>query len=428
MSLLDSLASTLGYVKKGTRRSGPPPQRRDFAAADTGRLFSDWSPSSASRNDKIQSALALVRRRSRDIAESNEYAIGFLGKCKTNIVGPDGIPLHNRAFDLGPKGAKIFDKGANSLIEEAWNDWCKSKNCTVTGDMSFTESLYLAVETEMTDGEFLTRIVRRFPGNEYGFALQHLETDCLDETYQAKLPNNATIRMGVERNEWKRPVRYHLRKENPNDMMGFLGAGLERIPVAATDIIHKFIRTAPNQVRGWPVFAGPMPSMHMLAAYDEASVVAARNGACKGGFWKPMPNAAGDYVADVDVNGNLTEEVSPGQIDIARPGYDFIPYDPTYPHEQYPQFVKAQLRRIASALRVSYNGLANDLEGVNYSSIRAGLLDERDIWKLLQRSLVENYCERVFFEWLEHMLMSSKLNLPLSKLDKFNKPKFIGRG
>ncbi|MBK8663245.1 MAG: phage portal protein [Ignavibacteriales bacterium] len=33
---------------------------------------------------------------------------------------------------------------------------------------------------------------------------------------------------------------------------------------------------------------------------------------------------------------------------------------------------------------MSYNTLCNDLEGVNYSSIRAGLLDERAFYKEIQ--------------------------------------------
>jgi lambda family phage portal protein len=429
MSFVDSIASTFGYVRKGSvRRAGPPPQKRNIGGASTDRLFTDWNASTSSKNDKIQNGFQLRRARSRDLAESNEYATAFLTRCKTNIVGPNGIPMRNRSYDFNGKGEKILDKRANAIIDEAWQDWCKAENCTVTGELSFNEVLNLIVETEPQDGEFLGRIVRDFPDNEFRFALQMLETDCLDETFNVKLPGGGTIRMGVERNAWKRPVAYHIKKENPNDMLGYLGASLERTRVSADQIIHKFIKHAPNQVRGIPWLVPAMEGMHMLAAYDEASVVAARNGACKGGFWKPMPNGTGDYVEDEDVDGNLTQEVSPGQIDIAKPGYDFVPYDPTYPHEQYPQFVKAQLRKIASALCVSYNGLANDLEGVNYSSIRAGLLDERDVWKLLQAALKQSVCERIFKDWLEEMLLTQRINLPLSKLIKFNRPKFVPRG
>lgn len=425
-------ARKIGFVHRSEIRRTMPPRiaRRDFSGADQGRLFADWNPSNSSINDKIQKGLVTMRRRSRDICESNEWAINFIGRCKTNIVGPNGIPFKSRAEN--PDGS--FDKGANSLIEEAWLDWCKKKNCSVDKKLSFTDVLHLLVETEPKDGEFFTRVTRSFPNNEYKFALQIIEADCVDELYHAKLNNGGTIRMGVERNEWKEPVAYWVRKENPNDMMGIVGAQLQRERIVAktssgtANIIHKFITTAPNQVRGFPWFAGALESMHMLAAYDEASVVAARTGAAKAGYWKPLPDASGQYPATEDERGNLTQEVSPGQVDIGEPGYEYVGIDPTYPHEQYPAFTKAQLRRIASALRVAYPGLANDLEGVNYSSIRAGMLDEREIWKLYQFNIKQDFCEVVFEAWLEWMLMTQRLNLPLSKLDKFNAPKFICRG
>jgi len=51
----------------------------------------------------------------------------------------------------------------------------------------------------------------------------------------------------------------------------------------------------------------------------------------------------------------------------------FVNVDSDYPHQMYSAFVKAHLQGIASGLGISYHALANDLEGVNYSSIRAGV-------------------------------------------------------
>ncbi|MCI0539082.1 MAG: phage portal protein [Verrucomicrobiales bacterium] len=71
-------------------------------------------------------------------------------------------------------------------------------------------------------------------------------------------------------------------------------------------------------------------------------------------------------------------EVSPGQFETRPVGFEFQTFDPQHPTQAFPFFVKTFLRGIASGLGVSYNTLANELEGVNFSSIRAGVSDERE--------------------------------------------------
>ena len=66
--------------------------------------------------------------------------------------------------------------------------------------------------------------------------------------------------------------------------------------------------------------------------------------------------------------------------------------------------------------------LANDLEGVNYSSIRAGLMDERELYKAMQRWFIDTVVQPIFDAWLETSILDGTINLPASKLDKFNAP------
>ena len=90
-----------------------------------------------------------------------------------------------------------------------------------------------------------------------------------------------------------------------------------------------------------------------------------------------------------------------------------------YPNGQFGVFVKACLRSVASGLGVSYNSLSGDLEGVNYSSIRAGLLEEREELKGVQRFVIEHVVDPIFREGLSYALLSEGLDLPAAKLDKF---------
>ena len=77
---------------------------------------------------------------------------------------------------------------------------------------------------------------------------------------------------------------------------------------------------------------------------------------------------------------------------------------------------------------MGYNSLANDLEGVNYSSIRWGGLDERDVWKRLQRFVCEHFCDEVFADWLPFAMTSRQLQLPESRIDKFREVSWQPRG
>ena len=108
-------------------------------------------------------------------------------------------------------------------------------------------------------------------------------------------------------------------------------------------------------------------------------------------------------------------------------GVDFKSWDSNHPNSGYGDFVKSCLRGVATSLGISYNALSNDLEGVNYSSIRAGLLEEREVWKAIQRMIIDHVLVPIFEDWLEIELLSGRLGLPFDKFWKFNVPDFRGR-
>jgi lambda family phage portal protein len=171
-----------------------------------------------------------------------------------------------------------------------------------------------------------------------------------------------------------------------------------------------------------------MTRLYQLSQYEEAEVVAARVAACKSGFFKP--NGSDGYVGDgVDDLGNTISEASPGSFELLPVGMDFQAFDPTHPAGNFAPFIKATLRGIASGLGVSYNSLASDLEGVNFSSIRAGVLEERQHWKSIQAWMIEHFMVPVYTEWLRMALISNQLApIPVNKISKFSEPKWQARG
>ena len=86
------------------------------------------------------------------------------------------------------------------------------------------------------------------------------------------------------------------------------------------------------------------------------------------------------------------------------------------------------LRGIASGLGVSYTSLSNNLEAVSYSSIRQGLLEERDHWRTIQWWMVDHFCQPVYAAWLRQTLDIGTVNLPSNKYFKFAMSQWVPRG
>jgi lambda family phage portal protein len=243
--------------------------------------------------------------------------------------------------------------------------------------------------------------------------------DHLFSRFASKTENE--IRMGIEVDEWGRPVAYHINKKHPSDMGGSLLR--ERIP--ADQILHLYDPERISQTRGITWFHPCMFELRMLGGYVEAELVAARTGAAKMGFLK-YTDASAFEAPNPDAKYRI--EAQPGVIEALPPGMDFQAWSPDHPASAFPAFIKAMLRFVASSLGVSYNALAADLEGVNYSSMRSGLLIERDQWKMCQSVMKETLLQPIFENWISMALLSASLVLDSRDPSRFLAGKWEPRG
>ncbi len=389
-----------------------------FQGSNTGRLFNDWIVGKTNINEDLKADLCTLQTRSRDLERNNPYAKRFFNMVSTNVVGPRGIRLQMKIKNARGE----FDKGANDKIETAWKEWGRLGITTMDGRKGWHDVENLVIKTIAKDGESIVRMIKgRQARNEFNFAVQVLNVDLLDINYN--IPNQNII-MGVETDNWGRPIAYWMWQRDPNS---FASTGNDRIRIPAEEIIHLFLDNVTGQVRGIPWVTPAMASLRQLDKYMEAEVIAARAGASKMGFFS---TSTGDgYIPDQDDGeGNLLTEASPGQFEQLPDDTTFTPFDPQHPTSAFEMFVKTNLRAIASALCVIYPTLANDLEGVNFSSIRHGALEERDEWRCLQRWFSEHLHEIIFQEWLKFAMVSGKIVLPMSRIDKFTATSWQPRG
>lgn len=407
---------------------------RHFAAAQVSRLTASMRTSSQSIDWDLYKSLNILQARSRAICTNNEYGRKFLQMCATNVVGPRGYNLRIRVKEPTASNPKNIDVTASKAIENAFWDWAKRGNCDVTGKHSFFDICNLHIKGAAREGEVLIKKVYGKTAGTYGFQLQMLDIDRLDvNKNDRKLANGNIIKMGVEVNSYGRPINYHLRIAHPGDNPYYtLDGGMYEV-VPASDIYHLFISDRPEQTRGIPWLVAAMLRLNNLGSYEEAAIIAARVGAAKMGFFT-TPDGDGTGVSDTTGDDEeLITEADPGTFGVLPEGTSFSAFDPDYPHAMYAEFVKAALRGVSSGIGVAYNTLANDLEGVNFSSIRSGVIEERDNWMAIQNWVIESFLDDLFTNWLKFSLISGAIKLPngaalpAAKFDKFNAAKWSGR-
>jgi len=386
-----------------TRREEALSVKRSFAAAQVGRLTLDWATSILSRDQKLWTDLRKLRSRSRELADNESTMTKFLDLCVVNIIGKHGVRMQPKVTKLRG-GALATD--LNKQIADEWEAWKAQGNCTVDGKLSFDELERLLVRTAAMDGEFM--VLMRPDANAWGFALQHVDMDQLDHTYfDENLSNGREIRMGVEVDKYRHPLAYWLWTRHPNE---WTSNPLARVRVPADSAIHAFLPDSAMQTRGKPWAAPAMFKMNMLRGYMEAEVTAARVAACQMGI---LINKGTDEFEGEGTNadGTVSMEAQPGGFMQLQGDQEFKQFSPEHPSTAFGPFVKECKRDIAAALGVSYTSLTSDLAEVNFSSIRAGLLDERDMWRVRQKWMIESFHKPVFAMWLRQAVLAGRIDL-----------------
>jgi lambda family phage portal protein len=389
-----------------------------FSGASGGRLTMDWIASILSADQEIKGNMRLLRARARELARNNPVAKSYLKILLSNVLGEHGIGYQAQVRN----NDKSLNSSFNDKIEAAWCEWAKKGNCTVDGKLSLREVQNLVLRNVAVDGEVFVRRVKGFNGNKFGYALQLIDADQLDHLFsRAATKTENEIRMGVEVDAWGRPVAYHINQKHPSD----LGGSLIRTRIPADQINHLYDPERISQTRGITWFHPCMMELRMLGGYVEAELVAARTGAAKMGFLK-YTDASNYEQPNPDAKYRINAE--PGVIETLPVGMDFQAWSPDHPASAFKDFIKAMLRFVASSMGVSYNALASDLEGVNYSSMRSGLLIERDQWKMCQSFMKENMLQPVFEDFMSMALLTGALVLDSRDPSRFLEGKWEPRG
>ncbi len=383
----------------------------EFEGAAAGRRMSDWGLSSSGPNSSLFSSLSSLRSRSRALTRNFSLGAGAIDAWVANLIGTG----------ISPRW-RIKDKVLKEEIQELWSDWVEESD--IDGICSFYGQQALGARAMIDAGEYLARFITPPPENDLivPLQIQLLEADHLDHTYNdISAETGNRIRMGIEIDDDSRRAAYHLWPYHPGEQLGFEDTNLERIRVPASEIMHVYRPLRIGQLRGRPWMAPAIIKMHEIDQCDDAELVRRKTTAMFGGFIKrtidaqpggsPLPQLG--RTGTLDANSNKVIELEPGTFPKLPLGWDVVFSEPHDVAGSYIDWMKQQMRHVARAMGLTYDQLTGDLEGVTYTSLRAGLLEFRRLCRQIQlHTLAFQFCRVVARRWINVAVISGAIDIP----------------
>lgn len=347
-----------------------------------------------------------LRAKSRDLVRRNAWAAAGVEAFVANAIGTGIKPQ-----------SMVVDPALREAIQALWRDWCDEADASGMTDFYGLQSL--ACRAMLEGGECLVRLRYRRPEDRLtvGMQIQVLEPEHLPLTMNRELASGNVVRAGIEFDRLGRRVAYHLYRSHPGDgalapMSGT--GGMDTVRIVASEVVHLFRPLRPGQIRGKPWLARALVKLNELDQYDDAELVRKKTAAMFAGFvtrLAPEDNLLGEGAPDGQ--GVSLAGLEPGTLQLLEPGEDIKFSAPADVGSSYAEFMRQQFRAVAAAMGITYEMLTGDLTQVNYSSIRAGLLEFRRRCEALQHGvIVHQLCRPIWQAWMEQAAIEGRLTMP----------------
>ena len=373
-------------------------EMRHYDAGGHDRLNAGWLAYNQSAEYTDRYSRDTVRARARDLERNSDMANSVIGAYKRNIVGL-GVTLQART-----PNAKL-----NRQIEDAWKEWCKKKNCDITGTQSFSQMTRMAVERKKVDGGILFKKCYT-SGGIVPFCLQALEVDELDNS--AVVPHNKNNRVvgGIEYNQYNKPMGYWIKQYTID---GF--ANIDPVYVPAKDMIFIFSKRRPSQIREMSDLSPTITRIRDANEFMTAVSVKERIAACLSVFIKKtIPTTGIGRGTTVQRGPQVTYEgktISPGMIKELNAGDEIQVVNPTGQATDAASYIKLQQRLIGAGQGLSYEATSRDMSQSNYSSARQGIIEDGQTY-IEDTELFDEFRDEVYETFLISGVLSGLFQIP----------------
>ena len=390
-----------------------------FDAAGRGRRGIGWNPPFLGLNTLLFSHGLELQARNRDAVRNSAWAAGAVDSYVANAIG--------RGIRLVPHHP---DEKVRDLITRKWNRW--TRECDVeydprnpaSGQTDFYGQQMVIAREVMEAGECFVRFRPRSvkEGLTVPLQLQLIEAEQLPlwRTAIEQMPPEELVRCGIEFQTDGRRAAYHFWKAHPGETMFFPmdALSVERVP--ATEVLHVYK----------PIRAGPVPGPAVAHIGDREAL---RVGAVHGRGDRPQETRGddhrvhhagqpgqSDHPPDQYQNGPTQTEpgtqiskLEPGTFQVLNFGEE-VQFAEAKDSGDFKSFIRTCLQAFSSGAGLAEYQISGDLSGINYSSIRAGLLEFRRKCEQYQHSVfIFQVCHPVYKRWLREAMLALVFGIDL---------------
>lgn len=381
-------------------------QQRLYASARNSRLTVGFSSSSNTSADaELHSSLTPLRARSRQMVRDSAYAKRAKLVVVNNVIGA-GVNLQAQVqTSRGDLNLRV-----NSDIETAFTQWMVADSCHTGGALHFNDFERAAMGQVFDAGEVFVRMhFRQFGNSRVPLALELVEAERLahDGVEPGFTDPRGEMRMGVEVDEFGRALAYWIRRRHPGDVRFGVGASADRYErVPADEVFHLRIVDRWPQTRGEPWMHTVLRKLDDMNEYSSSEVQAARAAAYHFATIETPDNADGNPLATEETEDESLIDIEPLTVQKLNAGEKLTFHSPERPNTAIDPFLRYMLREVAAGVGPSYESLSRDYSQGNYSSSRLGVLDDRDLWRVLQQWWIRSFRAALHRRWLQQAVLS----------------------
>lgn len=389
-------SATRRTAKAQTIYEGGSQSRRTFG----------WHAPTISPNLAILGSLTTLRDRSRAATRNDGYAKGAIDELVSELVGT-GIKPMSRAQD--PAFRKV--------LQQRWLYWTDESDAD--GLLDWYGQQAQATRAWLEGGECFVRLRPRLPidGLSVPLQVQVIEPELCPHHHNITLPNGNRVRAGIEFNGIGKRVAYWFHPSRPGELFDYDPSQLRRVP--ADSVIHLYDPLRPGQLRGVPHLTPALVFLHELAKLRDATLLREQLRNLFVAFLTHNANpdetahALTGLTAETDSEGRSLLGLQPGLFQELGFGEDVKFSDPPETGTAYADFMRANLRAVAAAVRVPYEMLTGDMTGLNDRLVRVILHKFRRRLQAWQHQIIGfQLCRPVWSAWMNRGFLSGTLPLP----------------
>lgn len=407
-------------------------------ASDDHPSFAKWRPGSWSGQSALSWSRTDLVDRLNDVARNDGWGAAGTSRLVDNIIGA-GWTLAARPNHVSLGITFEEAEAISDQIEAHWRDFANDVDmwCDAERTKTMAGLLGLAARHRYgAEGEAFGVLVWQDAAPTFNTAV-HIIDPARCSNPNARM-DEEFLRDGVQIDGYGAPIGYHFRRSHPGEFFaGNTGLWSWDYVPRETEwgrriVIHAFDQKRAGMTRGVSDWAPVIRSIKQSTDYEDFESQAALLNAVMAAFIETpfdpeeFLDAMGTDVspgAVASLYGQMGDaqkayyaaapiEIPGVRVNMLQPGEKATLTKPEHPNANFEAFVNAALRKVASAVGLTYEQLTMDWSQVNYSSARAALLE---IWRGFtskKHSFAAQFMGPIYRAYLEELFDKGVIRLP----------------